>query len=208
MGHARRALDERLDVAVVFGRRRELHPNQTVYNRLADLEWNVPIGEVKACGGDAMIRAEAFHRVNGYDSSIIAAEDDELCLRIRKEGWIILRIDADMTLHDMAMTRFQQWWMRSVRCGHAYAEGSARYGHTPENHFVRETRSCPFLGVSPPAAGSGSGLAYARRKSHTARRLRRPFLADTCATIGLREVGLRRTPGSMQLSASSPSFHM
>jgi glycosyltransferase involved in cell wall biosynthesis len=150
LGHARRVLDERLDVAVVFGRRRELHPNQTVYNRLADLEWNVPIGDVKACGGDAMIRAEAFHRVNGYDSSIIAAEDDELCLRIRKEGWIILRIDDDMTLHDMAMTRFQQWWMRSVRCGHAYAEGSARYGRTPENHFVRETRSALFWGFLLP----------------------------------------------------------
>jgi GT2 family glycosyltransferase len=158
---ARRAIDERPDVAVVFGRRRERYPDQTIYNRLADLEWNVPIGEVKACVGDAMVRVEAFRRVNGYDPSIIAAEDDELCLRIRKEGWIILRIDADMTLHDIAMTRFGQWWMRSVRCGHAYAEGSARYGHAPEYHFVRETRSALCWGLLVPLLALG--LAWPTR---------------------------------------------
>jgi glycosyltransferase involved in cell wall biosynthesis len=161
LDRARCALDERPDVAVVFGRRRERHPDQTIYNRLADLEWNSPIGEAKACGGDAMIRVEAFHRVNGYDPSIIAAEDDELCLRIRREGGIILRTDADMTLHDMAMTRFGQWWMRSVRCGHAYAEGSARYGQTPEYHFVRQTRSALFWGFLVPLLTLG--LAWSTR---------------------------------------------
>ena len=68
---------ERPDVAVVYGRRRERNRNATVYNRLADLEWDMPIGEVKACGGDAMILAEAFRRVDGYNPAIIAAEDDE-----------------------------------------------------------------------------------------------------------------------------------
>ena len=155
LDRARCILDERPDVAVVFGRRRELYPDQTIYNRLADLEWNLPIGQVKACGGDAMIRVEAFRRVNGYNASIIAAEDDELCLRIRREGWIVLRIDADMTLHDMAMTRFRQWWMRSVRCGHAYAEGSARYGGAPEYHFVRENRSALFWGLLVPSLALG-----------------------------------------------------
>ena len=107
----------RPDVAVVYGRRHERHRDQTIYNRLADLEWNMPIGEAKACGGDAMILAEAFCRTGGYNPSIIAAEDDELCLRIRREGWKVLRIDGDMTIHDMAMTRFAQWWKRrrSVR---------------------------------------------------------------------------------------------
>jgi GT2 family glycosyltransferase len=143
-------LEERPDVAVVFGRRRERYRDQTIYNRMADLEWDVPVGEAKACGGDAMILAEAFRRVGGYNPSIIAAEDDELCLRIRGQGWKVLRIDADMTLHDMAMTRFAQWWKRAVRCGHAYAEGVARYGRTPERHFVRQMRSTIFWGLLLP----------------------------------------------------------
>ncbi|MGP0066212.1 MAG: glycosyltransferase [Isosphaeraceae bacterium] len=156
LDRARAVLEERPDVAVVFGRRRERYRDRTVYNRLADLEWNTaPIGEVKACGGDALMRAEALRRVGGYNPSIIAAEDDELCIRIRAEGWKVLRIDADMTLHDMAMTRFSQWWKRAVRCGHAYAEGSARYGRTPERHFVRQTRSAIFWGIVLPALAFG-----------------------------------------------------
>ena len=147
--HERRSW-ARSDVAVVYGRRRERYRDQTIYNRLADLEWNVPIGETKACGGDAMVLVEAFGHVGGYNPSIIAAEDDEFCLRIRGAGWKVLRIDVDMTIHDMAMTRFAQWWRRAVRCGHAYAEGAARYGRTNERHFVRQLRSALFWGLLLP----------------------------------------------------------
>ncbi len=148
-------LDENPTAGVVCGRRRERYPGGTVYNHLADLEWDSPVGEAKACGGDAMMRVEAVRKVGGYNPAIIAAEDDEICLRIRREGWKVLRIDAEMTLHDMAMTRFRQWWRRSTRTGHAYAEGSAMYGHTPERHFVRQTRSTFFWGIAIPLTAFG-----------------------------------------------------
>ena len=146
------AMAGRPDVAVVAGRRRERHRDSTPYNRLADLEWDTPIGEAAACGGDAMLRAEAFRRAGGYDPSIIAGEEPELCLRIRRDGWKVLRLDAEMTGHDMAMTRFGQWWRRSVRAGHAYAEGAARHGRGPERHFVRDVRSIAFWGIALPMA--------------------------------------------------------
>src|SRR4051794_35223241 len=53
-------------------------------------------------------------------------------LGVEKAGWTILRIDAEMTLHDMAMTRFGQWWKRAVRAGHAFTEGAAMHGAPPE----------------------------------------------------------------------------
>ena len=87
-----------------------------------------------------------------------------LCLRIRREGWKVLRIDVDMTIHDMAMTRFGQWWRRAVRCGHAYAEGSARYGRTAERHFVRQLRSTLSCGLLLPAFALRPGLANSRCK--------------------------------------------
>lgn len=154
-------LAERPEVAVVCGRLRERFPERSLYNRLADLEWDGPCGEVQSCGGVAMIRAATFREVGGFDPSIIAAEDDELCLRIRRLGAKIVRLSTPMASHDMAMTRFGQWWKRSVRTGHAYAEGSARHGKTPERHFVRQTRSTMFWGILVPLLTVG--LAWPTR---------------------------------------------
>jgi GT2 family glycosyltransferase len=116
-------------VAVVCGRRRERHPEASVYNRLIDMEWNTAVGETESCGGDALIRAAAFKDVGGYDETLIAGEEPEMCWRLRHAGWKVLRIDAEMTLHDANMLRFSQWWRRTVRSGHAYAEGHALHGH-------------------------------------------------------------------------------
>lgn len=121
-------LTEQTKVAAVCGRRREKFPEASPYNRLCDIEWNTPIGEADACGGDALIRVEALKQVGGYGADLIAGEDPELCARLRKSGWKILRIDHEMTVHDAAMTRFGQWWRRMVRAGHAFAEVSARQG--------------------------------------------------------------------------------
>jgi GT2 family glycosyltransferase len=149
---ARRELDGRPDVAAVAGRLRERHPERSVYNRLADLEWDTPIGEAQACGGIAMMRVDALRRAGGFDPGLIAGEEPELCVRLRRDGWKIRRIDAEMALHDMAMTRFGQWWRRTVRTGHAYAEGNALHGRSPERHYVRETRSIVVWGLIAPLA--------------------------------------------------------
>src|SRR5204862_2670135 len=137
IGHAVDAAadDERL--AVVCGRRKERFPHQSIYNRLCDMEWNTPIGDAKACGGDALMRAAAIEQVGGFDSHIIAGEEPELCLRLREAGWRIRRLDHDMTIHDARMTRFGQWWKRMVRSGHAYAEGMAMHGLSPEPYCMR-----------------------------------------------------------------------
>jgi len=147
---ARAQLEARPDVAVVCGRRRERYPDASVYNRLCDIEWDTPIGEARAAGGDALMRVAAVRAVGGYNPDVIAAEDDELCLRIRQKGHKVLRIDADMTIHDAAMTRVGQWWKRATRCGYAYALGAHMHGAPPERHFVRERRRVLIWGFAVP----------------------------------------------------------
>jgi GT2 family glycosyltransferase len=150
LDRARHVLDERPDVALVTGRRRERFAEKSIYNRMADIEWNMPVGEIKGSHGDIMIRVEPFRQVGGFDQNVLASEDFELCLRLRRTGWILLRIDAAMTLHDMAMTRFSQWWRRCVRSGYAYADGAYLHGKSPERHYVREVRSIVFWGFLLP----------------------------------------------------------
>lgn len=144
--------------AVVCGRRRERHPDNSIYNRMCDEEWNTPIGEALFCGGDAMMRVPALQAVGGYRDSLIAGEEPELCVRLRQKGWRIHRLDREMTLHDAAMTRFSQWWKRAVRSGHAFAEGAWLHGAPPERHWVRETRRIWVWAVFLPLS---IGLAIA-----------------------------------------------
>jgi GT2 family glycosyltransferase len=143
-------LDAHRDVAVVCGRRRERHPERSVYNMLCDIEWDSPIGEARACGGDALMRIDAFTAMNGYRAGLIAGEEPELCVRLRAAGWRIWRLDAEMTLHDAAITRFEQWWKRMTRSGHAFAEGAYLHGAPPERHWVRESRSARIWGLAVP----------------------------------------------------------
>ncbi|ARE42528.1 Glycosyl transferase, group 2 family protein (plasmid) [Rhodovulum sp. P5] len=137
-------------VAAVCGRRRERFPAASIYNRLIDTEWDTPVGEARACGGDALMRVDALQAVGGFNPALIAGEEPELCVRLRQAGWTIWRLDAEMTLHDAAMTRFSQWWTRARRAGHAFAEGAALHGAPPERHKVRETRRALAWGVGLP----------------------------------------------------------
>lgn len=147
---ASQILEQNQNLAVVCGRLHERFPNSSPYNRLADMEWNVPPGDAMACGGIAMMRVSALKEVNGYNTSLICGEEPEMCIRLRQRGWKIRRVTADMAIHDMAMTRFSQWWRRSIRGGWAVAEGTAMYGQSPERYMVREQFSGWLWGLAVP----------------------------------------------------------
>ncbi len=147
---AHAALIAEPDLAVVCGRRRERFPEATLWNRMIDTEWDTPVGEAKACGGDALMRMAALEAVGGYRDDLIAGEEPEMCFRMRKEGWRIRRIDAEMTWHDAALTRFGQWWRRSQRAGHAFGESAALHGKSPERFHVREVQRALVWGLGLP----------------------------------------------------------
>lgn len=151
-------LEQRPDACAVFGRRRERYPDRSIYNRICDAEWNVPCGPARACGGDVMMRTNALRGVGGYRDDFIAGEEPELCVRLRRAGWTIWRIEAEMTLHDAAMTRFGQWWRRNVRSGYAFALGSHVHGAPPERLWVWECRRAWLWGAGIPLAAA-AGIA-------------------------------------------------
>jgi cellulose synthase/poly-beta-1,6-N-acetylglucosamine synthase-like glycosyltransferase len=116
--------------AVVWGHRREIHPEQSIYNRVLDLDWIYAPGHTLYCGGDALFRHSILAATNGFDETLIAGEEPELCRRIAALNHTILHVDRPMTGHDLAITRWSQYWKRSTRAGHAYAEVSQRLKDT------------------------------------------------------------------------------
>ena len=149
---ARAALVGAPEVTVVCGRVRERYPDASPYNRMCALEWDQPAGDVRSSGGNFMVRARTFRELGGFRPDVLAAEDDEFCLRVRQTGGRIRLLGVDMVVHDAGLLRFAQWWRRARRCGQAYAQGFALHGRTPERHFRRETRSLWFWGALLPAA--------------------------------------------------------
>jgi GT2 family glycosyltransferase len=149
------ALDARPDVGIVCGHVREIYPQASVYNKICDLEWEQTLGEIRSSGGRFMIRREVFSAAGGFRADVIAAEDDEFCVRVRGLGAKILMVDAEMARHDAAMTRFSEWWRRSRRTGHAYAQVAALHGKGEERYFVRDCRRVWFWGLVLPVISLG-----------------------------------------------------
>ena len=156
---AREFLRETPAAAIACGRLRERFPEASLWNRLCDAEWNTPVGPARACGGIFLARTTAMAQMGGFNSALIAGEEPELCVRLRAAGWEIWRLDAEMALHDAAMTRFSQWWQRMRRGGHAAAEGMAMHGAAPERHGVRRVQSALAWGLGLPAAAILGSLA-------------------------------------------------
>ncbi len=138
------------DVAMVAGRLRERFPEASLWNRLADAEWDTPVGETEAVGGIAVVRLIPVQELGGYRADLIAGEEPELCLRLRRAGWKIWRLEAEMAWHDIAMTRFAQWWRRARRYGHALATGAALHGAGPERYCLAERRRALMWGLVLP----------------------------------------------------------
>ena len=143
-------LHDNPDIAVVCGRRRERNQDYSVYNLLCDIEWDTPPGETDSCGGDSIMRVDAFSAVNGFRSDLIAGEEPELCVRLRQTGWRIWRLDADMTIHDANISNLGQWWKRSMRSGYAFAEGSYLHGKSKLRFRIRDNLRIAFWGLGVP----------------------------------------------------------
>jgi len=134
-------------LAGVYGNRRETRTADSIYNALFDLDWNAGTGYSLFFGGDALVRREALAAVGGYNPLLIAGEEPDLCRRMRGLGYRILHIDEPMTLHDLAMFNFSQYWRRSVRTGYAFAEISAKYAKTDDPLWLPESKSNITRGI-------------------------------------------------------------
>ncbi|ETX27782.1 glycosyltransferase [Roseivivax isoporae] len=179
-GIARARLAADPGLGLVTGWRAEVAPEASVYNRLCQWEWRRPAGPIAACGGDMMVRAEAFRLIGGFDPAVIAAEDDEFCQRLAKAGWRLERLAAEMTRHDAAMTRLGQWWRRAERTGHGFAQ----VGRLHPGYFATERRRVKVYALALPVAILGSvavspwlallpAMAYPASWASAARGLRR-----------------------------------
>ena len=128
------------EVGAVRGYRKERHPEQSFFNWIGDLEWNVPPGECDNFGGDILIRRTALEETGGYDQDLVAGEDPELSWRIGQRGWKIIMLDELMTGHDLAMLKTSQYLKRSFRTGYGFAAVRSRVTRAGSDFWKADLR--------------------------------------------------------------------
>ena len=135
--------------AAVCGKLREREPNASIYNGICDVEWSSKPGEAEACGGVAMYRISALQAAGGFDPTVTAGEERELCGRLRANGLKVMRLDVPMATHDAAMTKISHWWRREIRAGYGGLDVATRFENGAGN-FSRQIRSARIWGIGFP----------------------------------------------------------
>jgi glycosyltransferase involved in cell wall biosynthesis len=141
------------ECAIVTGHLSELSPNASVYHRLCAIEWRSPAGRIEdfaALGGIMAARVAMIREVGGFNEQVIAGEDSELGVRLALAGRSVIKIDHPMAVHDAEMTRFGEWWKRSVRAGHALTHRFVLNGRSRLRDCRRELISAVLWGFVVP----------------------------------------------------------
>lgn len=137
-------VDQKL--AAVFGVLKEKNRQGSIYNVLAEMEWNTKVGRVEHFAGIVLIRAAIFQEVGFYNPLVVAGEEPEFSMRITQQGWEICKIAEIMGFHDADIMSFSQWYKRAYRSGFSMA-------HRHDLHSTdcaRENKSAIFWGGIVP----------------------------------------------------------
>ena len=161
LDHALQTLTEDQTIGAVCGRLRERSRESSIYAQLCDMEWNGPVGDLAACGGIAMYRADAYVTSGGFNPLIAAGEEGDLCRRLCDAGYRVVRIPAEMGIHDSGIAHLGDWWRRAVRSGYGAMDICCRFDPKRETSFVRQVRSARLwtLGLLLVTIGSGAVCA-------------------------------------------------
>ncbi len=152
LSHAVKFLSSNDRYAIVCGEVEERFPDHSIYNRLCQIEWATLPGDTESCGGIFLVRCCAFMEAKGFNQSLVAGEEPELCYRLRKSGWKIHKLAKKMVTHDADMHKFSQWWVRMTRSGYAYAHGYFLHRSDKKGFCRRESFRIWFWAFILPAA--------------------------------------------------------
>jgi hypothetical protein len=134
------------------------------------------------------MRAEAFEAAGGFRGDLLSCEDDDLCIRQRRRGAHVWRLESDMMMRE---PRKIGWWKRSVLRGFDNAYAMSLHGGPPERHGVGETVRAVVWGFVVPfaivAAAVLGGVAAAMFAPLTPA----PFAAAGILALGAMLYGLK-----------------
>lgn len=146
--HAEKFMERRPEVAVIEGRMRRRNGDEVRFPTVAEQRKNETPGEiVSVVAPGAFMRTESFEAAGGFRGDLLSCEDDDLCIRQRRRGAHIWRLESDMMIREPRKT---SWWKRAVLRGFDNAYAMSLHGGPPERHGVGETVRAVLWGFFIP----------------------------------------------------------
>ena len=140
----------RPEVAVIDGHKRERFSEKSMLNMVKEISRRKPKGELQTTGESAFVRAEAFEAAGGFRGDIASNDTDDLCLRLRRRGQHIWRVETQMGVNHSRKRDLKDWWREAKRNGYEYAHGVYLHGAQPERFRVLEQSRAIIWGGAFP----------------------------------------------------------
>lgn len=164
---AERFMARRPEVAIVGGQVKTTTGAPIEYSTLADRKRHEDDGEIQTViGGSALMRTDKFESVGGFRGDLQSTETTDLCIRLRRRGAHIWRLEDAMRLSDPNARKQEGWWVTAEKRGYENAYGALLHGAPPERLGVLDVARAVFWGGIFPivvilaAALGGVGAAF------------------------------------------------
>ena len=153
---AAKFMERRPEVAIIEGRATRPNGASIAESTLAKQRSADNPGEIVSVRANAaFIRADAFEAVGGFRGDLLSCEMDDLCVRQRRRGAHIWRLESGMMILE---PRRIDWWRRAVLRGFDNAYAMSLHGGPPERRGVGETVRAVFWGLAMPLAIIASAI--------------------------------------------------
>jgi type II secretory pathway predicted ATPase ExeA len=191
---AARFMERRPEVAALEGR---IAGRGTDRPRRA--ETGAPRDEETQCvGKNAFVRASAFEAAGGFRGDLPVNETQDLCIRLRRRGAHIWRLDAQMGARSAPTGGLGEWWRQRLAAGYEYAHGAALHGAPPERLYAGEQLRAVFWGALFPVLVLVAAIAGATLAAFYA-----PVTGAMPVAVGILLLGMLVYLGKMALTAIS-----
>ena len=152
ISRAERFMARRPEVSIVEGASRGERGGKAFLAPMGAQEQKDAEGEVQCVmGGSALMRAESFEAAGGFRGDLATAETADLCIRLRRRGARIWRLDEMMSLCEPQVKSADGWWARSRQRGFNNAYCASLHGGPPERLGMLDTVMAVLWGFVFPA---------------------------------------------------------
>ncbi len=157
---AEKFMERRPEVAIIEGAVQTQSGASIEYRTIAEQKTLEAMGEVPLiANASVFMRTENFEAAGGFRGDLLVCETEDLCVRQRRRGGRVWRLDANMLICESQKQKLANWWSGSVRHGFENAYAASLHGGPPERVGVRDTARAIIWGFAFPLAIAVSALA-------------------------------------------------